>query len=183
MKLTPKTGAAALAVVLLLAGGVYYFVRPEPPLTEKPPTDTSSQILVMENNKLVEKKDGRLVWELEAKRILLEKATGQATLEGVQAILYREDGSKLTLQAQTGTLDNTNKSFRLTGGVAAAADDGSRLAADAIAWQQATALITASGKVRLEKADLVATANEAQTDRSFDKLRLTGNAVIVKGGK
>ncbi len=183
MKVTPKAGVTALVLLLLVAGGVYYFVRPEPPAQERPPVEVSGPALLFEGNRLVEKKNGKVLWELEATNITVEKATGQVVLLDVQAVFYRDDGTKLNVVAKTGQFDSKTKNLQLTGEVVATSTDGAKLTADAAAWQQKEELITAKGKARLEKPDVVATADEMQTDRGLEKIRLSGNAVIVKGGK
>ena len=182
MKITGKFAAIVLSV-LLLGGGVYYFVRPEPP--EPAPSlspEVSALPAVLEGNKLVEKKNGKLVWELEAKTIELDKITGKITLVEVKGAFYRDDGTKLDVTAKTGNFDAKTHDFGLAGDVVALSSDGARLTSDTVQWRQQDEMITAKGKVKLTKPDVSATADEAQTDRALENIRLLGNAVLVKGG-
>ncbi len=183
MKITPKAGLAALALLLLLAGGVYYFVRPEPPMQEPKPVEVTGPAALFEGNRLVEKKNGKVLWEMEATNISVEKTTGQVVLLDVRAVFHREDGTKLNVVAKNGQFDSKTKNLQLVGDVVASSTDGAKLTADAASWQQKEELIMVKGKARLEKPDIVATADEMQTDRALEKIRLSGNAVIVRGGR
>lgn len=184
MKITGKSTAIILGCALLLSGGLYYFLRSEPPEpTPAPAPESSVPAALLEGNKLVEKKNGRVIWELEAKTIELDKVTGKIALLEVKGAFYREDGTKLDVTAKTGNFDNQTHDFGLAGDVVAVSTDGARLTSDTVNWRQKDELITAKGKVKLSKPDVTATAEEALTDRALEKIRLTGNAVIVKGGE
>ena len=182
MKITGKFGAAALAL-LVLAGGVYYFVRSEPPESPAaPPQRDDIPAALLEGNKLVEKKNGKVTWELSANTIALDKATGKITLVDVKAVFYREDGNQLNVTSKTGSFDNKTRDITLAGDVNAVSTDGATLVADTVDWRQKEELITAKGNVRLTRPDVTATAEEAQTDKALEQIRLSGNAVIIKGG-
>lgn len=182
MKITGKFGAVTL-IGLILAGGVYYFVRSEPPAPKAPPQEAvATPPALLEGNKLVEKKNGKVTWELTANTITLDQTTGKIILADVKAIFYRDDGNLLNVTAQTGSFDNKTRDIDLVGAVTAISTDGGKLTADKVDWRQKEELITAKGNVRLEKPGVVATGEEAQTDKALEQIRLSGNAVIVKGG-
>ena len=182
MKITGKFGAAALAA-LVLAGGVYYFIRSEPPEPQpKPQEAVTGPSAFLEGNKLVEKKNGKVIWELTANTIAIDPTSGKIALVDVKAVFYREDGNKLNVTAKNGSFDNKTRDMDLSGEVNAVSTDGGKLTADKVDWRQKEELIIAKGNVRLEKTDVVATAQEAQTDKALEQIRLSGNAVIIKGG-
>lgn len=183
MKMSGKSAVIFAICAVLLAGGIYYFIRPEPPVPEQAQTPAvSGEPALLEGNKLVEKKNGKLVWELTAKTIELDKLSGKVTLVEVQGTFYRDDGTQLHITAQNGDFDSKTHDFSLQNNVVGTATDGARLTADNVKWRQKEELITAKGNVKLSKPDVVATADEAQTDKGMENIRLTGNAVIVKGG-
>lgn len=184
MKMTGKFAAGFLGCTLLLAGGLYYFLRPEPPEPVATPKEESTvPSALLEGNKLIEKKNGRIIWELEAKTAEVDKTTGRIALVEVKAAFYRDDGTRLDVTAQNGDFDSKTHDVGLVGNVVAVSTDGARLMTDAAQWKQKEDLITAKGKVKLTKPGIMATADEAQTDRALENIRLLGNAVIVKGGE
>lgn len=182
MRITGKAAIVIFSCAVILAGGVYYFVRPEPPeSTPVPAADSSVPNAFLEGNKLVGKKNGKLVWELEATTIELDKVTGKVALLDVKGAFYREDGTQLHVTSKSGDFDTKTHDFGLAGEVVAVSTDGGRMTADTARWKQKEELITAKGNVKLSKPDVNATADEAQTDRGLENVRLLGNAVLVKG--
>ncbi|MEG0970628.1 MAG: LptA/OstA family protein, partial [Acidaminococcaceae bacterium] len=73
------------------------------------------------------------------------------------------------------------KDVVLQGNVVATLSSGGKLEADQVSWLRSEDKITAQGKVRITKEDLLALADQAITDSGLEQLRLAGNAEVQKG--
>ena len=75
------------------------------------------------------------------------------------------------------------KDVVLKGNARAELSSGGAVAADEIGWLRSEDKLTATGKVRITKDDILATADKATTDTGFENLRLEGTAEVQKGAK
>ena len=73
------------------------------------------------------------------------------------------------------------KDVALKGNTHAALSTGGEVSADEIGWLHSEDKIVATGKVRIVKDDVLATADKAVTDTGMENLRLEGNAEVQKG--
>lgn len=166
---------AATIIAWLMLGG-------EAPSNNKTIKDDNGANAKVRNSTLMREEAGKKVWEITVDEVEQIKSSGEAVLKGVKGKLYRPDGSVLEITAGGGKVKNDAKDFELTDDVVAVLSSGGRLNAKSIRYQQAEDIITASGSVRLEKEDILATADKAITNSAFAAMKLEGNAEVQKGG-
>lgn len=135
------------------------------------------------NSSLKEERAGKLVWELQIGESEYIKATDTNILKNVRGKWYREDGSFLTISSDGGSVAVAKKDVLLKGNAHAELSTGGEVAADEIGWFRSDDKITATGKVRISKDDILATADKATTDTGLENLRLEGTAEVQKGAK
>lgn len=171
-------GAALMGLVIfwLMNSGV-----PKP--GAKPTNGNGTENLRVLNSSLKEERDGKLVWELQIGEMEYIKKTDTNILKNVKGKWYREDGSVLTISADGGSVIMGKKDVALKGNTHAALSTGGEVSADEIGWLHSEDKIVATGKVRIVKDDVLATADKAVTDTGMENLRLEGNAEVQKGAE
>lgn len=170
-------------VAAILAWGIYYFVRPEAPAAPKealPPK--APTILTYEGNTISEEKDGRKVWQITAETIEVDVDSSNVLVKNVKATFYQADGKNVVLTAPQATLDNKSRDISLQGNVNAVNSDGATFTAEQAAWISKQEHFTAKGKVRLTREDTVVTADQLDSDAKMEKIKVQGNARVLKGG-
>ncbi|MEG1727512.1 MAG: LPS export ABC transporter periplasmic protein LptC [Acidaminococcaceae bacterium] len=137
--------------------------------------------MLVRNSKLKEEQNGKLLWELAIGEMVYDKATDTNQMKDVKGKWYRADGSVLELVSTGGSIVMAKKDVVLQGNVVATLSSGGKLEADQVSWFRSEDKITAQGKVRITKEDLLALADQAITDSGLEQLRLAGNAEVQKG--
>lgn len=165
----------ALVVFWLMSGGTKQEIKPA-----KVGNGENPRVF---NSSLKEERDGKVVWELQIGESEYIKATDTNILKNVKGKWYREDGSFLTISSDTGTVVVAKKDVVLKGNAHAELSTGGSVAAEEIGWFRSDDKITATGKVRITKDDILATADKATTDTGLENLRLEGTAEVQKGAK
>ena len=131
---------------------------------------------------MVEEQDGRKLWELSARVMEVDPKTRWVYMTDMVGVLHRKDGSKINFTAKNGVVDPQTRNMDFSGRVDMKANDGATFSADQGRYLAKERKIFASGSIRATKEDMVLTANEMETDDSFEYIVVKGNARIVKGG-
>lgn len=148
------TQKAILAIVVPLICVIVWAVFSVPTLPDKKVADEMAQkakIMVYENNTMREEQDGKVIWELKARRTEMNGKTRSATCEGITGFFYMEDGTVVTGKARRGGYDGKTKDVFLEGEAVIETDDGRRLTADKIIWKAAEQKAVAEGHAHLTK--------------------------------
>ncbi|WP_346353575.1 LPS export ABC transporter periplasmic protein LptC [Azotosporobacter soli] len=171
------------AIVLLLAWGIYYFLRPEAPAAEKEALPSKAPtFLTYEGNTISEEKDGRKIWQVTAETIEIDVDSSNLRVKNVKATFFQENGTQIVLTAPEGNMDHNSKDIALKGSVHAVTSDGATFTAQEANWQAKDGLFTATGQVKLTREDTVVTGDRLDTDGKLEKIKVQGNAHVVKGG-
>jgi LPS export ABC transporter protein LptC len=172
-------------VLSLLAGMLYYFIKDEPiiPKADKQEAPSSSaNTLSYIGSTLVEEKDGKRQWELTADKIEVDPNTQNADLTGIKGTFYRENGGKIDMTAAHALVDSKTHDVVLDGDIKAVSSDGAAFAAPKARWVNGRQYIYGSGGVRLTRQDTVITGDELESDANLEKVKVSGNAHIIRGG-
>lgn len=148
------TQKAILAIVVPLICVIVWAVFSVPTLPDKKVADEmakKAKIMVYENNTMREEQDGKVIWELKARRTEMNGDTRSATCEGITGFFYMDDGTVVTGSAQGGGYDGKTKDVFLEGEAVIETDDGRRLTADKIIWKAAEQKAVAEGHAHLTK--------------------------------
>ena len=152
----------------------------EPPPTEKisPP-----KVMEYEGNILSEEVNGVKVWDLTAEHMVVDVETQNAELNNLIGHFYQQDGSSIEIKANYGTVENDSKNIHIEGDVIATTSEGAKLSSDKMDWQNKEGTLTAMGKIKLTKDDIMATGDIAESKDGFKHFLLKGHAHIIKGIK
>lgn len=92
----------------------------------------------LEKIHFVEEKQGKKIWELEAKTILQYQEQNLLLLEDVKVVYYAKDGRSFTLTGEKGKVYQDSKDMELTGNVVFASTDGYRLKTHSMSYKHST---------------------------------------------
>jgi len=175
-------------IILLLAGGLYYFFRAEPPLPRKAPASTqkttsAGPTLTFAGSTVVEEKNGKKSWELNAESIEADTTGNLVYLKKLNGTFYQEKGGKVDIVAQEGILDTKTHDIMLQGDIKATSSDGAVFTAPKGKYVNQTKFFYGSGGIRLTRGDTIITGDSIDADTEMEKVKVHGNAKAVTGGK
>lgn len=133
-----------------------------------------------EGNTISEEKNGVKLWDLTADKIVVGIETQVADLKNVTAHYYNPDGRSIEIKSSIGVYNNVNRNVHLEGKVKIATSEGAELTADKLDWLFDEALLTATGKVKIVRDDVIATGDIAESYDGFQKFKMKGKVHIVK---
>lgn len=168
-------------LLLVIVGGVYYFVREEP-VYEKTTQEQPPERVAFLGNTMTEEVGGKKKWDLTAEKIEVENATKRVYLTKPKVIYYQADGSSLEFVSEQAVITGEKRDLQFIGNVQAVSPNNETFSCDEALWQGQNETFSAQGHVKISRADMVATADQAEGDKKMDKITLRGNAKIIKGG-
>ncbi|MCC5464174.1 LPS export ABC transporter periplasmic protein LptC [Pelosinus baikalensis] len=179
-----KKAGMILACIIILVSGLYYFLKDEP-LAQAPPEEPKDQQtskLAYVGNSIVEQKDGKPLWELKAEFIEIDVDTKNVQLKNLVGTFYQEKGGKIEITAPEAFVDSKTKDITMSVKVQATASDGTTFTANEARWSSTDQKVYGSGNVILTKDDTVLTGDKIESDSNMEKIKVFGNAKVVKGG-
>lgn len=169
-------------VIFLIACAAWFFHDSGKEELEKPQNQQTT-VVTIKNAYLVEDKQGKKNWELTAETMEVDAVKQENNLTGVKGKLFLENGSIVNLSADKGVLYLKNKDVQLMGNVLVTTSQAEQLVAKELKFTNVDSLITATGEVVITKPGMVAKADKVTADRSFEQIKLMGNALVRKGGQ
>ena len=160
---------AILLAILLIGGiaGVNLWVNFHAKrLLEKEPLPNVSignADMHMEKIRLVEDKNGRKSWELEARAMQQFHDQNVISIEDVKVTYYTKEGRTVVISGDQGTFSQDSKNMELVGNVALSSSDGYRFRTHSIAYNHCEKKVTTADPVELEG----------------DEIRMTGRGMVV----
>lgn len=94
---------------------------------------------------------GPTFW-VHAEKGYLDEATGQSVLEGVRAVVYRDNAENLTITAPAGMADENRKVASMSGGVTVEAGTSQIMTAE-IEWDDESGIAESTGDVLMQDGD------------------------------
>ncbi|MBP2654196.1 MAG: hypothetical protein H6Q73_1765 [Firmicutes bacterium] len=183
MKRTTYVVVAFAVVIVLL--GLLYFNKDEgvTPPPEAVAEKSSTPNIVFEGSSIVERRDGKKLWELSAEAINVDPATKNVYLNNLNGTFYEANGKELRLVAKEASFDSKTKELVMQGEIKAVSSDGAVFTAPKARWMGNEGRIYASGGITLSQGDTVITGDELESDSSLAKVKILGNAHAIKGGE
>lgn len=184
-----KMAYLSLACALLLvAGGLYYFFREEPALPDNTPaieqtTPQTAANLTFAGSSIIEEKNGKKTWELNAENIEADAAGNLVYLKKLTGTFYQEKGGKVELVAQEGILDTKTHDITLQGDVKATSSEGAVFTAPQGRYEEQTKTFYGTGGITLTRGDTIITGDQITADTAMEKVKVQGNAKVLAGGK
>lgn len=171
-------------LVAFLVGGVYYFVKEEAPESPKQAQEASEPAAkpFFTGNAIVEEQDGKRLWELTAETIEIDPNTKQARLVNIKGVFYQDKGGKIEITAPGAVMDTKTKDITMTGNVKAVSSDGATFTANEALWKGKDRMLFGTGGVTLTRDDTVIIGDKLESDANMEKVRVQGNARVIKGG-
>lgn len=135
-----------------------------PPQAEKPAGSSLSNITLTEVDK-----NGKLLWEIKSERAEYSDDRRKASLTKISGKFYRDGKPLISAIGEGGSIDQDSREIVIEGNVKAIAlKDNITLNADKMIWLADQDLLTATGKVKVEK--------------KADKITITGKILKANPG-
>jgi LPS export ABC transporter protein LptC len=154
-----------VATVLMFALGWFIFLRPSVTSLNKTAQTAGSNL---QNITLTEfDSNGKLLWEIQAKRATYREDRKIADVEDVKGKFYRDGEPLMEVTGNKGTIDQASKAISLEGNIKAiAVQEKINMKADRMVWQSEEDLLKATGNIQIDKPE--------------DKLTMTGKELTAK---
>ena len=117
----------------------------------------------MEKIRLVEDKNGRKSWELEARAMHQFQDQNVIRIEEVKVTYYAKEGLSVVISGDQGKFSQDSKNIELVGNVTLSSSDGYRFKTHSIAYNHSEKKVTTPDPVELEG----------------DQIRMTGKGMVV----
>lgn len=170
-----KTGLI-IAVILLLAVGIYFLFKDD----HASESGGSSSVTTMEfsNIELKEDQEGKPIWRIKAKHVIMSKDKNSAEMEGIEGYFIK-DGNKLSLTADKGNYSRKDQKVYIEGHVEGESSDGMILHAENLTYDGKTQILSTDKFFTAEKDGRVLTADSFTGDRVLEKLTAKGHAKLA----
>ncbi len=185
MKLSKTTYRVIAFTLLIVAGGLYYFNKAETPPPQPPAQQAQADPandVTFAGSSIVEQENGKKLWEITAETVQVNPGANKAQLFNFKGTLYRKDGSKIDLVGRQAEFDTNTKDINLTGDFTATASDGAVFTAAKGRWAGKERRFYGSGGITLTREDTVVTGERIEGDELLEKVKVSGNARVLKGG-
>lgn len=170
-----KTGLI-IAVILLLVLGVYFLFKDD----HADENGSSGSITTMEfsNIELKEDQEGKPIWRLKAKHVIMSKDKNSADMEGLDGYFIK-DGNKLAIKADKGTYSRKEQKVYIEGHVEGESSDGLILHAENLSYDGKKQVLSTDKFFTAEKDGRVLTADSFTGDRVLEKMTAKGHAKLA----
>lgn len=186
MRLSKSTYRAIACTLLIIAGGLYYFNKPETPSpvkeVQEAKVDDAAANVTFAGSSIVEQLDGKKQWEITAETVQVNNSTKRAQFLNFKAIFYRQDGSKLDLVGRQAEYDTKTKDINMSGDFKATDSNGAVFTGAQGRWAAGERRFYGSGGITLTREDTVVTGDNIESDEHLEKVKVSGNARVLKGG-
>ena len=178
-----KKSNKKIFLFLIVIAAFFYWIIEGGDLVPKndTPQNDKKPSTVVENASFFEDKDGRRVWEITADIMQIDGATTFNTLKGVKGKFFQDDGAFIEIVSKEGTFNPANKEITLSGDVLATYSQGWKLKCQHFLWEPEKELLTASKEVEFTKDGLLVKGDKIESNKTMEKIKVTGNGFIQKG--
>jgi LPS export ABC transporter protein LptC len=186
LKLSKTAYRVIACTLLIIAGGLYYFNReelPPPPTTQETKASDVPATITFAGSSIVEQQDGKKQWEINADTVQMESGSNRAKLINFKATLYRTDGSHIDLTGRQAELDTKTRDILMSGDIkAVSSSDGAVFTAVNARWAAKERRFYGSEGITLTRGDTIVTGDRIEGDEQLEKVKVMGNARVLKGG-
>ncbi len=138
----------------------------------------------LEKIHFVEEKQGKKIWELEAKTIYQYQEENLLLLEEVKVIYYARDGRSFTLTGDRGKVYQDSKNMELTGNVLLTSTDGYRLKTQSLSYNHSTKQARTPDPIEFEGEEIRLTGKGMLIDMEEKTFKVLSQAKTEwRGGK
>lgn len=176
-----KKNIIIILVLILVGIGSYYFMISDNSVKNK--NDDAVNNITYSGNTIVEEKDGKKIWELTAKTLEIDPTTRNTILKDIQGSFYQNNGEVINLTAPEAVYDVNKRDIIIKGLVQVSSSNGSTLKVDKLQWQAQEGKLIGDGNVILTKENTVLSGDHIIAEDGLTRVKVQGNAKIIKGGK
>ncbi|MBR34674.1 MAG: LPS export ABC transporter periplasmic protein LptC [Nitrospinae bacterium] len=108
----------------------------------------------IEDFHLIEEKEGKKQWELNADKAEVVNSKGITRLKNIEMNFFRKNGDELFVSADRGTIENSNNNIELIGNIKVLNLDGYRLTTEKLKWTSDKKTILTDDEIEISGADL-----------------------------
>lgn len=172
------------AFIALGIASIYWAIvtQPAPQSEDVQPVTTDNKSMSYSGNTIAEAKNGVKIWEMTAEFIEVDAATQNVTLKNINGKFYQPNGIVVTLTAPQAKYEAKVKNITIDGGVHATTTDDSDLKAQKMFWDAEAQTLTGEQNIILKHGDTLIVGDKIETQDGFQKVKVSGNAHITKGG-
>lgn len=171
-------------IVALLLGGIFLFVTlwvvfTVPELEDLKTTKNNKAELAYSLQTVQEEQDGKILWQLQAKKSTLDvhKKTGE--MEDVHGFFALKDNLRLDLVAEKAFYDEQTKNLKLSGKLQIHATDGAVMRSDELIFNMHDKSLILKGNAFLERQEIKLFADKIESKNSFQNFSASGKAKII----
>ena len=174
----PLMGVVAAAVIAIIVWAVV--TVPEQRKNEEP---DRGRVISYDGNELSEEKNGRKIWDLTAEHIDVDVDKKITKMTKLKGHFYEESGRITEVIADAGQYNEKTRDVVISGNVNVSNSDGAKLTSKELIWQAKEEVLTAKGEAKITKEDMKAEGDKIESRDGFNKIKISGKAHLVKGGK
>jgi LPS export ABC transporter protein LptC len=138
----------------------------------------------LEKIRLVEDKQGKKTWELDAKAVQQYQGENIILLEDVKVTFYTKEGRSFVLSGNQGKVYQDSKNVELAGDVRLTSSDGYRLKTHSVSYHHANKEVTTSDPVEIEGKEIQVVGTGMRVDMEAEIIKILSQAKTRwKGGE
>jgi LPS export ABC transporter protein LptC len=193
MAMTLKKTKIAILLSILMIGGIallslWVNLQERKKIAEV--TDKDSKISTegadqrLEKIHFVEEKQGKKIWELEAKTVYQYQEQNLLLLEDVKVVFYSKDGRSFILTGNKGKVYQDSKDMELTGNVVFTSTDGYQLKTQSMVYTHSTKQVKTRDPIEFEGEQIHLTGKGMLIDMEEKTFKVLSQAKTQwKGGQ
>jgi len=169
--------AGAVAILAALFAWLYWgSTVPEPTKEQK---DTAVKATITDTVMSRQREDGSKLWDLKIKTAS-QMSDKLITGKDISGTIYLKDGDELYIKAPAGKFEQEQNFVTLSGGVTATLKSGGKLTAKTVTWDRIKDILTAQGKSRVIRENLLATGDKIVTTSKLKHFKVIGKAHVER---
>jgi len=120
-------------------------------------------------------KQGNLIWEVKAKRFIIDKEKGKIRGQEVKGVFYQKKKEAFSFRCGEIVLDEKSRDLILSKGVeGVSSSNGIKMRGEKIRWEAKNRRLLGSGKTLFKKGRFKISADYLEADIAFKKVRVKG---------
>ena len=133
----------------------------------------------IEDFHLIEEKEGKKQWELNADKAEVVNSKGITRLKNIEVNFFQKNGDELFVSADKGIIQNGNNNIELIGNIKVSNLDGYRLTTEKLKWTSDKKTILTDDEIEISGADLDITGKRMTVDVENEIFEIYGGVRVL----
>ena len=138
--------------------------------------------VTIENFHLIEEKEGKKQWELNADKAEIVNSKGITRLSNIRMNVFQKNGNDLSVSADNGIIQNDNHNIDLKGNCKVSNLDGYRLKTENLKWISEKKTIQTDNEIEIMGKDLNITGKKMTVDVEKEIFEIYGGIKVLYYG-